>query len=102
MAAEFTDRLPDGCAFKRDIGGAWAWTTAEQLQVAHEYQLRTANWQRSSDGSKGHNRPKPIDVPTGRYTAERETDAVYSRVARHEARKAARLARQEKPNQPQP
>lgn len=70
--AEFVDAMPDGCAYRREIGGERAWTVAEQLAVASEYHQRAANWLQTKDGSRGRNRPKPIPPPKGKYDEERE------------------------------
>lgn len=95
--AELVDALPDGCAYKREIGGYWAWTDDQKFLVAQEYQLRIANWMQSRDGSKGRNRPKPLEVPKGRYQEEQEAlakEAKYAdKVDRFNEREAARQAR---------
>ena len=36
------------------------WTIGEHLLALVHDQLATANWQRTKDGSKGRNRPKPL------------------------------------------
>jgi hypothetical protein len=39
------------------------WGIAEHLQAMTFDALQVANWQRSEDGSKGRNRPKPYPRP---------------------------------------
>lgn len=55
--------LPSGAQTFRalDISNAW---TDETHMIAHVVEaLAVANWQRSKDGTKGHNKPKPIRRP---------------------------------------
>lgn len=40
--------------------GADGWTRLEHLLALAVDELRTANWQRTKDGAKNRNRPKPI------------------------------------------
>lgn len=49
---------PGTCLY-RAIGGD-EWTLTDHLLALVHDQLATANWQRSKDGSKGRNRPKPL------------------------------------------
>ncbi|WP_130178094.1 hypothetical protein [Cryobacterium sp. SO1] len=93
-AAELIDLLPNGCMYKREIGGRWAWTDDQQLMVAMHHQQAIANWQGSVDGSKNRNQPKPAEPPRGRYEVEIQTDAIYDRVKRHEEAVARRAQRQ--------
>lgn len=40
--------------------GGDGWTRAEHLMAMVVDELKVANWQRSKDGAKNRNRPKPI------------------------------------------
>jgi hypothetical protein len=97
--AELVDALPNGCAYRREVGGHWAWTNDQALAIAQEYQLRIANWMESKDGQKNRNRPKPIDPPMGRYQEEQEAqqkvDKYADRIARFDALEMERRARLE-------
>jgi hypothetical protein len=86
-AADLAVNLPPGCAVFREYGGPLAWTQSEHLAAAQLHAANIANWQRTKDGSKGSNPPKPLEPPKGRN--ERDADA-----ARLDARAQAFLARQ--------
>lgn len=79
--AELVDSLPNGCAYRREVGGYWAWTNDQAFSAAQEYQLRIANWMESKDGSKNRNRPKPIEPPKGRYQEEQEAQSKVNKYA---------------------
>jgi len=79
--------LPPGSAVFREHGGPLAWTQAEHLLAAQVHAAQVANWQRTKEGQKGNNPPKPIEPPKGRH--ERDADA-----ARLDARAQRFLARQ--------
>jgi hypothetical protein len=49
---------PGTCLYRAVGGDEWS-LTDHLLALVHD-QLAVANWQRSKDGSKGRNRPKPI------------------------------------------
>lgn len=49
---------PGTCLY-RAVGGD-DWTLTEHLLALVHDQLAVANWQRSKDGAKGRNRPKPL------------------------------------------
>jgi hypothetical protein len=58
------ERLPQDSATTRAIQGEdAAWSLADHLMAAAVDALNIANWQRSEDGSKGRNRPRPIPRP---------------------------------------
>lgn len=69
--ADLVVYLPDDSATKRAIGEGW--TLSEQLSALVADRLEVLIWQKTADGSKGKNPPKPIPRPgfedssTGRY-----------------------------------
>jgi hypothetical protein len=79
--------LPPGSAVWREHGGALAWTQAEHFAAAQLHAANVANWQRTKDGQKGSNPPKPLEPPKSRES--RDADAV-----RLDAKAQAFLARQ--------
>lgn len=77
-----------GTCLSRAIGGdEWA-LTDHLLALVHD-QLAIANWQRSKDGSKGRNRPKPLSPlaqkRAGRRVGktDRDPDEVKAVLARY-------------------
>ena len=50
------------------------WGDAERLLWSVEYSLRVIAWQRTKDGSKGRNRPKPLQTPMERARNRRNRD----------------------------
>jgi hypothetical protein len=85
--ADLAANLPPGCAVWREHGGPMAWTQAEHFAAYQLHAANVANWQRTKDGQKGSNPPKPLEPPKSRD--ERDADA-----ARLDARAQAFLARQ--------
>jgi len=83
--ADLTAHLPPGCALWRATGGEIAWSIEAHLLVRVENDLRVLAWQNTEDGSKGRNRPEPIEPPKSardRHTEERrvsERAAAYMR-----------------------
>lgn len=71
----------------REYGGPMAWTQADHFAAAQLHAANVANWQRTKDGQRGSNPPKPIEPPKGRNERNAET-------ARLDARAQAFLARQ--------
>lgn len=58
------ERLPAGSAVARAVhGDAAQWSLSDQLLASAVDALHVANWQRSEDGAKGRNRPRPIPRP---------------------------------------
>lgn len=94
--AELVDALPDGCAYKLEVGGYWALTNDQKFYAAQEYQLRVANWMDSKDGASGKNPPRPMEAPKGRYQEQQEAlekEAKYAnKIAQFEAMEARRQA----------
>ena len=86
-AADLAVNLPPGCAVFREYGGPMAWTQLEHFAAMQLHAANVANWQRTKDGQKGSNPPKPVEPPKGR----KEREAVDARL---DARAQAFLARQ--------
>lgn len=55
-----------------------AWGDAERLLHMMEYHLRVLVWQRSKDGGKGRNRPKPLKTPMERAKNRRAADSALA------------------------
>lgn len=53
-------------------------------------ELRVANWQRTKDGSKGRNQPKPIDRPGVRQAEQEKAAKVAYTAELWKARRAKR------------
>ena len=92
-AADLTVNIPPGAAIWREHGGPLAWSQAEHFAALQLHAANVANWQRTKDGQKGSNPPKPIEPPKGR----KEIDADAARL---DARAQAFLARQKAREQP--
>lgn len=95
-AAELMDRLPSGSAIWREIGGARALTSTEQMLRALEFQTRVNTWMQSKDGASGKNRPEPLPLPKGIYEDDIKATVRSERIKRHDARRAERLERLKK------
>lgn len=95
-AAELMDRLPDGCLIWREVGGARALTTTEQMLRALEFQMRVNTWMQSKDGADGKNRPEPLPLPRGIYEDDIKATQRSERLKRHDARRADRIERLKK------
>lgn len=52
--------LADARSITAQAAGGDGYTTADHLMFLVVDELRTANWQRTKDGAKGRNRPKPL------------------------------------------
>lgn len=70
--ADLTANLPPGCALFRATGGDMAWTTEMHMLARLDYDLRILAWQKTEDGKKGRNQPKPIDPPRPSHEVEAE------------------------------
>ncbi len=71
--ADLAANLPPGSAVWREHGGPMAWTQAEHFAAAQLHAAQIANWQRTKDGQKGSNPPKPLEPP--KSLADRGADA---------------------------
>lgn len=70
--ADLVAGLPPGCALYRAIGGPLAWSDEVHMLAAVEFRLRVLAWQKTDDGSRGRNQPKPIDPPKSVYEKQAE------------------------------
>lgn len=70
--ADLAANLPPGCALFRATGGDMAWTTEMHMLARLDYDLRILAWQKTEDGKKGRNQPKPIDPPRPSHEVEAE------------------------------
>lgn len=61
LVAAMVVHLPDDSALMREL--AQGWGLQDQLLAGIFDRLAEANWQRTEDGQKGHNRPNPIPRP---------------------------------------
>lgn len=52
--------------------------------------LAAANWQRSQDGSKGRNKPKPTPRPSDKHAAESKADLIKASIAERRKRRQLR------------
>lgn len=57
------------------------WGDAERLLWSIEYSLRILTWQKSKDGSKGRNRPRPLQTPMERHRNRQAADAALAHKA---------------------
>jgi hypothetical protein len=55
--------MPPESATKTALRGYVEWTAGEYLAAAIVDAVRLANWQRTKDGHKGVNAPKPLPRP---------------------------------------
>lgn len=61
LVAAMVVHLPDSSALMRELVQGWG--LQDQLLAGIFDRLAEANWQRTEDGQKGHNRPAPIPRP---------------------------------------
>lgn len=72
------EQLPADSRLARLAAPDLAWGDAERLLHMMEYHLRVLVWQRSKDGSKGRNRPKPLQTPEERRRHREAADAALA------------------------
>lgn len=89
--ADLAANLPPGCALFRAAGGAAAWTDQVHMLAAVEFRLRVLAWQKTEDGKKGRNQPKPIDPPKPTHEVAQEKQEL-SRRAQAYLRRTGRLS----------
>lgn len=63
-------QLPAGARVWR--GTCAEWQTSDYLLWSMEYHLRIMAWQRTEDGAKGINKPRPIESPAQHEQLERQ------------------------------
>lgn len=62
-AATLVAQLPETSRVARMLNPDNEWTDAVYLLNAIEYDLRVLIWQKTKDGEKGRNKPKPNETP---------------------------------------
>ncbi|MFT4081191.1 MAG: DUF5361 domain-containing protein [Nocardioides sp.] len=73
--ADYVAHLPYDAATRRALDDDW-WITPEiAFQRLIELDLRVLAWQRTEDGQKGRNPPKPLAITQAERTAERKKRA---------------------------
>lgn len=78
-----------------DTEGEIAWTDDTHLLAVIADAVIAANWQRSKDGQKGTNKPKPLPRPGEKRRASQKADLVRNSIA---ARKRMREQQQRSRN----
>lgn len=72
--------LPDSSRCVRRLVPEARWTQTDYLLRAVEHGVRTLIWQRSRDGQRGRNAPRPLPTPVERArNIERRDDALSAR-----------------------
>lgn len=64
-----------------DADGEGLWQPDTYLLANAVDALNVANWQRSEDGSKNRNRPKPLPRPSDRRASEDKADLIKQSIA---------------------
>ncbi len=75
------EQLPQESRTVRLAAPDLAWGDAERLLHMMEYHLRVLVWQRSKDGAKSRNRPKPLQTPAERRRNRNAADAALAHKA---------------------
>ena len=75
------EQLPSDSRMARLGQPDLAWGDAERLLHMMEYHLRVLVWQRSKDGSKDRNRPKPLQTPAERIRNRAAADSALAHKA---------------------
>jgi hypothetical protein len=70
--ADLAANLPPGCALFRATGGDMAWSSEMHMLARLDFDLRVLAWQKTEDGKKGRNQPKPIESPKPAHEIEAE------------------------------
>lgn len=72
--------LPDSSRCVRRLVPEARWTSTDYLLRSIEYHARVLAWQRTKDGLKGVNEPRPVQTPAERArNAERRDEALAAR-----------------------
>lgn len=77
--ADLAANLPPGCALFRATGGDMAWTVEMHMSARIEYGLRILAWQKTEDGKRGRNQPKPMEPPKMAHEVEAEQKRLSAR-----------------------
>jgi hypothetical protein len=77
--ADYVANLSPGCALWRATGGPLAWSDETHMLAAVEFRLRVLAWQKSEDGRKNRNQPKPINPPESVYKKRAQQQRVASK-----------------------
>lgn len=77
--ADLAASLPPGCALYRATGGDMAWTAEMHMLARLDFDLRVLAWQKTEDGKRGRNQPKPIEAPKMAHEVEAEQKRLSSR-----------------------
>lgn len=73
-AAALAANLPSDSASLQAEFPANRWTITEYLLRAIEFNTRVICWQRTKDGQKGHNKPKPLPTPLDEARMRRKAE----------------------------
>ena len=84
--ADLVANLPPGCSFWRAFGGPLAWSDEVHAVMAVEHAVRVLAWQRTEDGHKGRNQPKPNEPPEPAGQQERSDERLSRRVEEYQRR----------------
>lgn len=79
--ADLVANLPRGCALWRATGGPLAWSDETHMLAAVRHGLDILAWQKTEDGSKGRNQPKPIEPPASVYDQREKEQRLSARAA---------------------
>lgn len=66
--------MEDSNSLSSKAAGGNGWNRTDHLLAMVVDELRLANWQRTKDGTKGRNRPKPVSPLAERGTRVGKTD----------------------------
>lgn len=70
--ADLAANLPLGCALYRAAGGPAAWSDEVHMLAAVEFRLRVLAWQKTEDGKRNRNQPKPLEPPKSAHEKQAE------------------------------
>jgi len=75
---------------RMDPDGHRLWTPDTYLLAAAVDVLQVANWQRSEDGQKGRNKPKPVQRPQDIKAAQDKAEDIKALIAERKRRRRER------------
>jgi hypothetical protein len=70
-----------------DPDGARQWTVDTYMLANAVDLLQAANWQRSEDGNKGRNKPKPVKRPSDQKAATDKAEGIKQMIAERKRRR---------------